>query len=393
MKKKILFSVVVCLLLTFTVLFHADKTFAKPESGAALSVSVGQAVADQSVSLSAGAATVVSGGTRIRVIETNGTAPLYQSPVYTSSTTINYKIAMPKAGAFYVAYAGANGSAYVSFKNASGTSVSPSSTNSKNNVTEKYFLCGAGTHTLSFNLYPSSSGSRAAVVFSLAYIASGKTIPADGSERYCGHAANNGLSTFKINVPSSGYLKLAMGDASGGSYKSNINVKTKGFTDYESLSTSDNVRFIGVKKGTYTFTVKTSAPVYAIKASFTKVKESKYGKKKSKAVSLKKKKTVKGLLPAGKAKAHWYKFKLKKNQKVTLNFKTSLCGAGSYVGGLKYTLYASYDTGTGTIYSGLRTTPYKPYTIGMSPKLKKGTYYLKIESYKKGTGYYTIKWK
>lgn len=340
-----------------------------------------------------GAASVVSAGTKITVKEILKNPPVYQSPVYTSSATINYKIVMPKAGAFYVAFGASGGNAYAYFKNAAGTDLSASRTNTKDEVTEKYYLCSAGTYTLSFNLYPTRSGTRSAVVFSPAYVSSGKTIPADGSERYCGHAANNGLSTFKINVPSAGYLRLAMGDASGGSYKYPINVKTKGFTDFEYLSSSDNVRFIGVKKGIYTFTVKTSAPVYAIKASFTKVKESKYGKKKSKAVSLKKKNTVKGLLPAGKAKAHWYKIKLKKNQKVTINFKTSLCGAGSAVGGMKFTLYASYDTGTGTIYSGLRTTPYKPYTIGMSPKLKKGTYYLKIESYKKGTGYYTIKWK
>ena len=56
--------------------------------------------------------------------------------------------------------------------------------------------------------------------------------------------------------------------------------KTAGFSDYEYLSQSDARRYIGVKKGLYTISVKSYTPVYGVKVKFNKVKESKYGTKK-----------------------------------------------------------------------------------------------------------------
>lgn len=394
MKKKFLTACILCILLSVTSVLHADSVKAQSDAGSRASISVGTAVPRSAAVLSAGANTVsIKNGASITAAETTSPA-VYQSQTLSQSGTLTYKIVVPHDGALELSYAAAaGGTAYAYlYKGAETTSMNYTSFNAAEGVTSRYYTCTAGTYKLEFKVYP-KTGYNSALIFSVVSTATGKTIPTNDKIYACGHTGNNTTSTFKIIVPSTGYLKLAIGDISGSKYPANVYAKTKGFSDFVSFNSSGNISYVGVKKGTYTFTVKTYTPIYGVKATFKKVKESKYGKKKSKAVTLKKKKTVKGLLITNSKKAHWYKFKLKKNQKVTLNFKTALCGSGSYTGGLKYTLYASYDTGSGTIYDGVRKLPYKPYTIGMKPKLKRGTYYLKIESYNGGTGYYTIKWK
>ncbi len=394
MNKKILFSLILCMLLSFTVILHADNAMAQSDSDGRASVSVGTASPASAASLASGASTVsIANGASVTATETTSPA-VYQSQTVSQSTKLTYNIVMPHDGALELSYAApAGGSVYAYlYKGAETAYMNYTSFNGAEGVTSRYYACTAGTYRLEFQVYP-KYGSSSWFIFSVVSTAAGKTVPTNNTVYACGHTGNNTTSTFKITVPSTGYLKLALGDISRATYPTTVYAKTKGFSDFVSFNSSGNIIYVGVKKGTYTFTVKTSTPIYGVKASFKKIKESKYGKKKSKAVTLKKKKTVKGLLITNSKKAHWYKFKLNKNQKVTLNFKTALCGSGSYTGGLKYTLYASYDTGGGTIYDGGREISYKPSTIGLGSKLKKGTYYLKVESYKGGTGYYTIKWK
>ena len=170
-------------------------------------------------------------------------------------------------------------------------------------------------------------------------------------------------------------------------------MKTSGFGDYEYVSSSNIRRTIGVKKGTYTFKVKSNAPVIAYRARFYKVSESKYGLKKSTACSMKKKVYKKGLIVANDKKSHYYKFYNPKLQKVSIVINTAINGGGNY-GGIKVTLYDRKGTiGTKTIYPETATTTIKLYTLGKNNRLVKGTYKIKVQSYKSGNGYFSVKWK
>ena len=70
-----------------------------------------------------------------------------------------------------------------------------------------------------------------------------------------------------------------------------------------------------------------------------------------------------------------------------------MCGGGGYYG-LKITAYGKKQK-IGTVYSyeSDASNVYTLYTYGKNGKLKKGTYYIRIESYSGGTGYFEIKWK
>ena len=129
------------------------------------------------------------------------------------------------------------------------------------------------------------------------YTVSAFKAPSSSFSKYryvAGHGNTSTVSTFKITVPTKGKLKLDLEGEEGYS----VYMKTSGFGDYEYVSSSNVRRTIGVKKGTYTFKVKSNAPVIAYRARFYKVSESKYGLKKSTAASMKKKVYKKGLIVA-----------------------------------------------------------------------------------------------
>ena len=143
----------------------------------------------------------------------------------------------------------------------------------------------------------------------------------------------------------------------------------------------------------YTFAVKTYSPIYNIRVNFVKVAENKFGAKKKKAVSLKAKKAYKGLIITDAKKAHWYKFKNKKVHKVKITVTSNLCN-GSSLGGLRVTAYGKKGKiGSKIIYADAASSSFTLYTVGKGSKLAKGTYYLKVESYNGGNGYFTVKWK
>ena len=207
-----------------------------------------------------------------------------------------------------------------------------------------------------------------------------------------GPGDNSTVMTFKVAVPTKGRLTLEIGDPNG-SYA--VYMRSNGFGDDEYVSSSDVRRVIGVKKGTYTFRVKSYASVIAYRVKFTKVTESKYGLKKSSAVRIYKNKLRKGLIVTNAKKIHWYKFKNPKRQTVkvivttSLNSGTtaSLNGGGKY-GGIKVTIYNS----RGVVYTRSISANTASLIITCS-NLPKGTYKIKIQSYKYGNGYFTVKWK
>ena len=214
--------------------------------------------------------------------------------------------------------------------------------------------------------------------------------------------ANNGegvfdasQTQFTVNVPTNGILVIGMRGYSTNYDDYGVNFRTNGFSSDEYLYSGNNyVSWIGVKKGTYTFTTRTYGDIYRVVTAFKAIKESKYGKKRSKAVKIKKKKVQKGLMITGAQKTHWYKFKNKKKHKVSLTIVSDLQDTGKF-GGIKLTFYKGKKSyGTRTIFTNDKSvkTVLTPYNT-LSRKLTKGTYYIKIAPYNKASGTYTLKWK
>ena len=255
----------------------------------------------------------------------------------------------------------------------------------------EYWYVGGGSSTL--DIYLNSTGNQA--VFFVYYAPASMNItPGSTAKTYLlgRPASSSSVSSFKLKAPSNGYFDLTMGDdiRTYGVY-----YKTAGFSDYEYLSQSDARRYIGVKKGLYTISVKSYTPVYGVKVKFNKVKESKYGTKKGKAKSIKRNKTIKGLIITNKKKAHWYKIKNPKNQKLKLYVNAKkLSKSGNYSGAVKITVYfPNKKSQYTTLYAGRSDSWWIRYgTIG-TKKARAGTYYVKIQSYNGGNGYFTIKWK
>ena len=136
--------------------------------------------------------------------------------------------------------------------------------------------------------------------------------------------------------------------------------------------------YYGVKKGTYYVKVDTDA-AYKIRYTFETAADKKNTTKK-KAVSLKQKKTVKGLFVINEKKSRWYKVKLKKTQtlKLTLNASTDKYGFW----------YQITDSKGKKIVSNQELPRGKKQ---FKKKLKAGTYYLEIAP-TGATGSYSVKW-
>ena len=396
-------ALLMCLAMTGAA-FAADGI----ESGVAADIeataemaNVEAALADQMapVAPAKDAAQVKTSIKTVTAVSMNSTAkanPVY-TPTATKMETYEYTIKMPAAGTLALSYTALNGDGYARLTNAS-TTGSTKFTESGYSFRTSFYYLSAGSHKMEFSVYSPSSGSNQGVFFVQYAPSSSFVVPNTGKVYYHGAPGNsNKFTYFKVKAPGKGYFTLTLGDGTGSDYPLGINMKMKGFKDFDYLSESSkdigNIRWIGAKKGTYTVTVKTSNSIYGVKSKFKKVKESKYGAKKKKAAKIKKKKTVKGVIITNSKKAHWYKFKNPKKQKVKLVFKSSTTGGGKY-SGLKVTVYGKGSSFFKTISAGKGKTVIQPYTLGAGSKLKKGTYYIKVESYEKaGTGYYTLTWK
>lgn len=170
-------------------------------------------------------------------------------------------------------------------------------------------------------------------------------------------------------------------------------------------------RTYGVKKGkTYFFKIKSVGGV-KITAKAVSVKKG-TNNSRSKAKTLGKNKTAKGVIIAGENKADWYKIKVTKRQQVKINYNVKTNGAQysngtvSYYNGLKIALYQKNGKpfADGNNYYALANVKNPkdvdgPYYLYNSYTYKKsgidpGTYYIKVERYNRtSSGYYTIKWK
>lgn len=151
-----------------------------------------------------------------------------------------------------------------------------------------------------------------------------------------------------------------------------------------STQSADLTQTYGVKKNTTYYLRVSSNSNLSIKCKFTKVSESS-GSKKSKAKSIKKNKTIKGIIAAGDKTVDWYKIKLPKKQVLHIYF------SGRTNDKLKITFSGTYlKTAKKYIVRGNTKTQHTYTTERAQP----GNYYVKVErNNTKSSGYYTLKWK
>ena len=256
----------------------------------------------------------------------------------------------------------------------------------------------AGTYYLKFETASYNAGMPQSVGFRAILYPAGGTLT-KGKVFYGASPDNSGVSYYKVTAPGNGYLTVSfperLTDYSSFNIKLMNSKKNSLFTNFEYLSSSKAYKTtIGVAKGTYYIAVKNSDNAYGIKVSFTSVKESS-GSSKSKAKSISKGSTKKGIITAAQSatSGDWYKFKITKTQYVKFTFKVKANGGGSS-GGLKAAFYQSGKTYPATSVNcyGDDGKEVQLYTIGKGTKLATGTYYIKVQKYSHGNGYYTLKW-
>lgn len=383
---KRLLSLMLCLMVTAGMCFsfsfsaYADETGTSPAMPAAeLSDPI-----------------VLNNGAAVELVESanSDSAPVYRTPALTKSgEEFTYNFSMPKKGTLVIQYGttSADTSCYVN--PVSGAS-NPNNVTGDSVQTKLFPVPSAGNVSLKFTVYDSTKAGAA--VFTAWYAPDRKSSVKSGKEFMLGSTGSDASSSFTIKAPSNGYITV---DAVNAVYPSfTVRMKAKGFKDYEYPSSSNgNIFNIGVKKGTYTISLKTSgASIYNVKATFHRVKETSAKTSKAKAASIKKKSANKGIIPVNnRKKVHWYKIKNPKNQKMTLAVNTKkMSNGGSYSAKLKITVYfpdkKSRYTTISTGYSNSFSVTYG--TIG-TKKARKGTYYVKVQSLDGANGYYTLKWK
>ena len=371
MKRSRLLSLLLCLTVMFSMCFaFSSSAYA----------------AQETQSKPAMAATTVDSGATIKPtkVENLDSAKIYDTPAAEDySQDFTYNVKMPVKGSLFIRYAEANG-AYCSVK-VDGNYADASGTADDGSTYKMFCIDSARNAKLTMSI----SGKEGYAEFMVYYVSGAKTV-GKNSEFLLGSPGRSGVSTFKVKVPSTGYLKITGAEAFN-TYSAKL--RAKGFKDWEYLSSSnDYTTFVGVKKGTYTIKM-TGAGLYAVKVQFVKKAETNAKTTKKKAASIRKNKINKGVIATDKKKVHWYKIRNPKKQKMTIVVNAQKMSAGGSSGKLKVTIVypnGSKDSTTARIgYTNDLTVTYST-TYG---KANKGTYYLKVESVGGANGYYTLKWK
>lgn len=190
---------------------------------------------------------------------------------------------------------------------------------------------------------------------------------------------------FKVRATSAGYITVQANNLSGNVTLMNSS-KKKALSNAVYVSDYSPKVTFGVKKGTYYIKAKNNTNpdgIYQIKYTNKRIKE-KSGKKKSRAVLLKKKRTKKGTIVAGEKRTDWYKFRVTKRKTVRITMK------GATNDELKVAVYkGGRNIGRGTLYESRGGVKLK--SLG---KLSKGTYYIKVyRGNKKSSGWYSLSWR
>lgn len=182
-------------------------------------------------------------------------------------------------------------------------------------------------------------------------------------------------------------------------YNSEKRVALSALMHYDTAETRDFMRseYYGVKKGaTYKIRIKSMGGV-KIHASFKAInKKLNKNLKKKKAVSLKKKKQVNGIIQSGDRKSHFYKFRVTKRQNVKFIIEPYLTDDFYFIisgPGLKRRKIQV----AGRSFNGKRV--YQNYwgkkrILEISNKALPGTYYMEVKPIGRTCGgYYKISWK
>lgn len=301
-----------------------------------------------------------------------------------AGSTKNFRLTIPKDGTYLVGvgFSQDNGTSYVfgqvTLKGVNGKDYSTSCGSEGGTI--KLYGVKRGTYTL--ELKPSYDSD--AVVIPYGYSSSQESLT--GSERIFTGNRGNVYRTFSVKKRSqvwvdsyagSGYTVCSYLQKKSGSKWTTISDKE--------YSNSRNIRkYYAVSKGSYrvVFCNTLQSQMYVARYG-KKAYTGKYGTKKSKAKSIKRKKSKTNVLTASdaKKKTHWYKFKVTKRRSTQF----------------KITTYNSSGSVTATLYKGKKKissrTAYNPSYITFSGKLSKGTYYVKVTKNTKNTsGKYIVKY-
>lgn len=261
----------------------------------------------------------------------------------------------------------------------------------------------AGTYYLVFATDSYSSIQTALQVFYAKALKSGSsTAVTSGKVRYAS-VSGTGYRYFKITVPGTRYLKIDIPWGDGGqdaAYKIKLMNSTKKKNLLKGIVNLKKdgrgyTTYAGVPKGTYYVAVSTATDsAYSIKVTSTKVTD-KGGSTRSKANRMYKGNSRSGIITATQSSSSgdWYKLVLGSTQRVELDIITK---SGGYSGGIKLSVYSGSKTkafGTAEYYYGDPNGTLHLYTSGYGDRLVKGTYYIKVQKYGSGSGYYKLKWK
>lgn len=204
---------------------------------------------------------------------------------------------------------------------------------------------------------------------------------------------------IKYKAPKDGYLKISASESTKASFSVGewqlCNKSKRALspvTIYRTDKTDSYYKtdYFGVKKGATYYLGVLAVTGVKIKAQFTACTD-KSGTKKAKALNLKQKAEVKGLVKAGTTGSHWYKFTTTKNQPLNITIKPWMTGDLT----VKVTGPGIYPS-TATVKSTNWGESYVIRTVDSNRKpvaVKAGTYYVEIKpSSKSSTGMYKIKW-
>jgi len=262
-----------------------------------------------------------------------------------------------------------------------------------------------GTYTLQVT---TANGEQAIAGFLAMYFpTSSKSSPVNVSGKGWLTFSNtsNDYSWYKVTMPKNGYITVDLDDSGSTPNKADkYSVRLYNAAKSKCLSGgsetvskgNDYTTYYGVKKGTYYIRVyNTTADYFNLKVTRSYPTE-KSGSSKSTAKRIYKGGTAKkGTVNATQSSTYgdYYYFKLTKKQRVNL----SVVGkSGGYAGGLKVSIYKKGKAKA--IDSFIMPKNYGTDTVRLengngSTYLSAGTYYIKIQKYKSGSGYYSIKWK
>ena len=401
MKTRKLTGILLSAILVFTTVFaSAGSVYAEAASPQTYPV-VG-AVKYDGPTMKAAAEDIVITATSLNV---NKTATTYSTIPYNSSSMVYVKVKIPKAGAFmFDIMAGANGA--VGLYDSVDADAKPLATAA---VYKSYSASDydtfyapvkkAGTYYL---VFASSSYTSSQSYFNCYYAPAGGT-PTLGKTFYGSSpkGVNSNWSYYKITTAGLRYLTIKFPEGTGGN-SSLYQVKLMNSTKKKNLSKGvigvgsgkKWTTYAAVPKGTYYVAVRTSDAVYGINLKATKVTENS-GSTRSKAKSIYKGSTKKGLITATQSSTSgdWYKLKVNSSQKVVLEVITK---TGGYNGGIRVSAFRSGKTkafGSADFYWNDASGNLTLYTSGYGGRLAKGTYYIKVQKYGCGSGYYQIKWK